>query len=236
MTLRSGDRSVRDVRRRCRYVLDHRAFARSTPAGRPSPAALWASSGRSPDLRRRSGLAQAERLERGRSAFATMWSQLLSRAGCNMGACHGNSSGKGGFRLSLRGDDPEFDFRSLTREARPTRRRRPPDRSLRSQADRSGFARGRDPVRHAPSRPTPCGTGSPPGPGEGTDRSQSQVAAGRAGRAGPRLPVARPDACCCRVRRRLVARRDPSSGFRPQRSGQGRCLARGNGARQRPVS
>ena len=31
---------------------------------------------------------------------------LLSRAGCNMGACHGNSGGKGGFRLSLRGDDP----------------------------------------------------------------------------------------------------------------------------------
>jgi hypothetical protein len=42
---------------------------------------------------------------------------LLSRAGCNMGACHGNASGKGGFRLSLRGDDPEFDFRSLTRDA-----------------------------------------------------------------------------------------------------------------------
>jgi hypothetical protein len=42
---------------------------------------------------------------------------LLSRAGCNAGACHGNASGKGGFRLSLRGDDPEFDLRALTREA-----------------------------------------------------------------------------------------------------------------------
>jgi hypothetical protein len=42
---------------------------------------------------------------------------LLSRAGCNMGACHGNASGKGGFRLSLRGDDPSFDFQSLTRDA-----------------------------------------------------------------------------------------------------------------------
>ena len=41
---------------------------------------------------------------------------LLAKAGCNMGACHGNSAGKGGFRLSLRGDDPEFDFRSLTRD------------------------------------------------------------------------------------------------------------------------
>ena len=31
---------------------------------------------------------------------------LLAKAGCNMGACHGNLNGKGGFRLSLRGDDP----------------------------------------------------------------------------------------------------------------------------------
>ncbi|MGE3821478.1 MAG: DUF1549 domain-containing protein [Isosphaeraceae bacterium] len=42
---------------------------------------------------------------------------VLSRAGCNMGACHGNLNGKGGFRLSLRGDDPAFDFASLTRDA-----------------------------------------------------------------------------------------------------------------------
>ncbi|WP_250846991.1 DUF1549 and DUF1553 domain-containing protein [Aquisphaera insulae] len=42
---------------------------------------------------------------------------LLSSAGCNMGACHGNASGKGGFKLSLRGDDPAFDLRVLTRES-----------------------------------------------------------------------------------------------------------------------
>ncbi len=41
---------------------------------------------------------------------------LLSKASCNMGACHGNAAGKGGFRLSLRGDDPAFDFLSLTRD------------------------------------------------------------------------------------------------------------------------
>ncbi len=41
---------------------------------------------------------------------------LLSKAGCNMGACHGNLNGKGGFRLSLRGEDPGFDLRSMTRE------------------------------------------------------------------------------------------------------------------------
>ena len=42
---------------------------------------------------------------------------LFSKAGCNMGACHGNLNGKGGFRLSLRGDDPAFDHASLSRDA-----------------------------------------------------------------------------------------------------------------------
>ena len=41
---------------------------------------------------------------------------VLSKSGCNMGACHGNQNGKGGFKLSLRGEDPEFDFLALTRE------------------------------------------------------------------------------------------------------------------------
>lgn len=41
---------------------------------------------------------------------------VLSKAGCNLGACHGNQNGKGGFRLSLRGQEPAFDFASLTKE------------------------------------------------------------------------------------------------------------------------
>lgn len=44
-------------------------------------------------------------------------SAVLSKAGCNMGACHGNFNGKGGFRLSLRGQDPEYDHAAMTREA-----------------------------------------------------------------------------------------------------------------------
>jgi hypothetical protein len=41
---------------------------------------------------------------------------VLSRAGCNAGACHGNLNGKGGFKLSLRGEDPAADFATLTRD------------------------------------------------------------------------------------------------------------------------
>lgn len=40
----------------------------------------------------------------------------LSKAGCNAGACHGNANGKGGFKLSLRGQDPDLDWLALTRE------------------------------------------------------------------------------------------------------------------------
>ena len=41
---------------------------------------------------------------------------LLSKAGCNAGACHGNATGKGGFKLSLRGQDPHDDWLAVTRE------------------------------------------------------------------------------------------------------------------------
>lgn len=40
---------------------------------------------------------------------------VLSKAGCNMGACHGNLNGKGGFKLSLRGEDPAADYAALVR-------------------------------------------------------------------------------------------------------------------------
>jgi hypothetical protein len=39
----------------------------------------------------------------------------LSRAGCNQGSCHGSPQGKNGFRLSLRGFDPDLDLFTLTR-------------------------------------------------------------------------------------------------------------------------
>ncbi len=48
--------------------------------------------------------------------FRTEVSAALSRSGCNQGACHGSPQGKNGFRLSLRGENPEFDFVALTRE------------------------------------------------------------------------------------------------------------------------
>jgi hypothetical protein len=47
--------------------------------------------------------------------FRTDVIAALSHAGCNQGACHGSPNGKNGFRLSLRGFDPDVDFQTLTR-------------------------------------------------------------------------------------------------------------------------
>lgn len=46
---------------------------------------------------------------------------VLSRLGCNMGACHGALAGKGGFRLSLRGYDSDADYASIARQLRGRR-------------------------------------------------------------------------------------------------------------------
>src|SRR5436309_10203471 len=41
---------------------------------------------------------------------------VLSKAGCNQGVCHGNQNGKNGFKLSLRGENPDWDYSALTRD------------------------------------------------------------------------------------------------------------------------
>jgi hypothetical protein len=53
---------------------------------------------------------------------------VLSKGGCNQGACHGYSLGKNGFKLSLRGADPADDYHWLTDEffERRVNRHNPP--------------------------------------------------------------------------------------------------------------
>lgn len=56
---------------------------------------------------------------------------VLTRAGCNSGPCHGSLSGKNGFKLTLRGYDPDADYLTLTRQAAARRINRvEPGRSL----------------------------------------------------------------------------------------------------------
>lgn len=46
---------------------------------------------------------------------------ILTRSGCNAGACHGAAAGKNGFGLTLFGYDPKRDHRSLSRDHRGRR-------------------------------------------------------------------------------------------------------------------
>jgi len=41
---------------------------------------------------------------------------VLGRANCNQGTCHGSAKGKNGFKLSLRGYDPEYDYQALIQD------------------------------------------------------------------------------------------------------------------------
>ena len=54
-------------------------------------------------------------------SFRNHVQSVLSKTGCNGGACHGAAAGKSGFKLSLRGYDPEADFFAITRQARGRR-------------------------------------------------------------------------------------------------------------------
>jgi hypothetical protein len=50
-------------------------------------------------------------------AFTREIMPVLTRAGCNQGACHGSQHGKGGFKLSLLGFDPLFDHAQIVQSA-----------------------------------------------------------------------------------------------------------------------
>jgi len=45
----------------------------------------------------------------------------FAKLGCNSGACHGAVAGKGGFRLSLRGYDPDADYFNIVKQDRGRR-------------------------------------------------------------------------------------------------------------------
>jgi hypothetical protein len=42
---------------------------------------------------------------------------VMTKVGCNSGPCHGAAAGKNGFKLTLRGYDPETDYFTLTHQA-----------------------------------------------------------------------------------------------------------------------
>jgi hypothetical protein len=54
-------------------------------------------------------------------SFANEVIPVLTKAGCNMGACHGKSTGQNGFALSLLGFDVDQDYDALVKDGRGRR-------------------------------------------------------------------------------------------------------------------
>jgi hypothetical protein len=55
--------------------------------------------------------------ERSSATFERDVEPVLTRAGCNAGACHGKARGQNGFALSLLGFDPEHDYAAIAKDA-----------------------------------------------------------------------------------------------------------------------
>jgi len=90
--------------RLCKHSIGHYFFTVNSATRRQwsSLAALW--------------LAVADSLPAAPVTFQTDVAAVISKAGCNLGTCHGNATGKGGFKLSLRGGDLDYDHAALVRD------------------------------------------------------------------------------------------------------------------------
>jgi hypothetical protein len=111
-----GDGSVRDLTRRVKFVSDNPAVAQVSPHGVVTPQGTGTTrirvTGPGPEVAVPVTVRSAEPR---RVSFANDVMPVLAKAGCNSGACHGAASGKKGFKISLRGYDPDTDFITLTR-------------------------------------------------------------------------------------------------------------------------
>lgn len=113
------DGSVRDLSRALTWTSLNPEIATVTPKGRVLPVADGTAT-----IVARGGSVEAQATvhvtrmgEPAPVSFRRDVIPAFSQAGCNMGACHGTPTGKGGFKLSLRGYLPDQDYQTLSREA-----------------------------------------------------------------------------------------------------------------------
>ena len=118
-TGRTADGAVRDQTRAVEWVSLNPEIAQISPQGRVVPKANGAATivARLGSHEVRTDI-KVEGMEiPSPVSFRRDVIPAFSQASCNMGACHGTPTGKGGFRLSLRGYLPDQDFGILSREA-----------------------------------------------------------------------------------------------------------------------
>ncbi|MBM3459877.1 MAG: DUF1549 domain-containing protein, partial [Armatimonadetes bacterium] len=116
-----------------RYTALPPAVVRVSPAGLVTPirdgkARLRVQVGR--QVRELAVVVEGAGAER-RYHFLNDITPILSRAGCNQGACHGKAEGQGGFKLSVFGYDPDLDYAQILTASKGRRvSRTDPARSL----------------------------------------------------------------------------------------------------------
>jgi len=132
-TGRDIDGAERDLTHEVRWASSDPAIVTVHPGGRIEPRGDGQA-----EVVARIGSTEAKTVVRVRNAekafpiqFAHEVLPVLTKVGCNQGACHGTPTGKNGFRLSLRGYNPALDFVTMARED-GARRSNPfePDASL----------------------------------------------------------------------------------------------------------
>jgi hypothetical protein len=118
-TGRDADGSVRDLTRAVEWVSLDPAIAVVTAKGQVIPKGNGQTTivARGGSVEARAEVTVSKLGEPAPVSFRQDVIPAFSQAGCNMGACHGTPTGKGGFRLSLRGYLPDQDYTILTREA-----------------------------------------------------------------------------------------------------------------------
>lgn len=116
----AGDK---DLTRDCRYQTGNATVVTVDDLGYVTPVAAG-----STEIIVRQGERQAkvsvvvETFDSGRQIdFASEIVPLLSRYGCNAGGCHGKATGQNGFKLSLFGFDPAFDYDAIALASRGRR-------------------------------------------------------------------------------------------------------------------
>jgi hypothetical protein len=118
----AGDR-LADLTGDAEYEVADRKVVRALPGGRVLP---LASGGTEIAVRYGGHTAKvpvrAESIEEDLPInFGNQVVPIFTKVGCNSGGCHGKASGQNGFKLSLLGFEPDFDYAALVKEARGRR-------------------------------------------------------------------------------------------------------------------
>ena len=118
--VRAADGAVQDQTRAVEWVSLNPEIAQVTPKGRVVPRSERGRDDHRAPRQPRSATPTYKVAGMDRPSPVSFRRDVIpafSQASCNMGACHGTPTGKGGFRLSLRGYLPDQDFGILSREA-----------------------------------------------------------------------------------------------------------------------